>query len=60
MFAIALSLVLLISAAILLYQFWAGSLLGDDAGEQGRMHTMADEPRPAPEAPTTFRANTAA
>ncbi len=29
-FAIAMSLVMLISTALLLYQFWMGSLLGDD------------------------------
>ena len=29
-FAIVMSLVLLISTALLLYQFWAGSLLGDE------------------------------
>ena len=29
-FAIAMSLVLLISTGLLLYQFWTGSLLGDD------------------------------
>ena len=31
MFAVAITLVVLISAAVLLYQFWAGSLLLDDS-----------------------------
>lgn len=31
MFAVAITLVVLISAAVLLYQYWAGSLMADDA-----------------------------
>ena len=31
MLAVALTLVVLVSAALLLYQYWAGTLLGDDA-----------------------------
>ena len=32
MFAVALSLVLLISTAVLLYQFWTGALVEPEAG----------------------------
>lgn len=60
MFAIALSLVLLISTAILLYQFWAGTLLGDDAGEAATLDGIADDARATLAPPATFRADTAA
>jgi len=33
MLAVALTLVVLISAALLLYQYWAGSLLGDEGAD---------------------------
>jgi len=60
MFAIAMSLVLLISAALLLYQFWTGALLGDDAAaDDPPLRALPDEPaRPAPS--PGFRTDTAA
>lgn len=39
-FAIAMTLVILISTGVLLYQFWSGSLLSD------QVDAPADEPRP--------------
>lgn len=61
MFAIAMSLVLLISTGLLLYQFWTGALLGDDAtaGDPASLRALSDEPaRPAPS--PGFRTDTAA
>jgi hypothetical protein len=61
MFAIAMSLVLLTSTALLLYQFWTGALVGEDAaaGDVASPRPLPDEPaRPAPS--PGFRTDTAA
>jgi hypothetical protein len=49
MFAISLALVVLISSAILLYQFWSGTLAGRDAdGTLTELHPEARDERSAP------------
>ena len=42
MFVVALTLVVLISSAVLLYQYWAGSLLVDDGGAAPDMPAAVD------------------
>lgn len=61
MFAIAMSFVLLTSTALLLYQFWTGALLGDDAaaGDPASLRALPDEPAP-PVPSAGLRADTAA
>jgi hypothetical protein len=64
-FAIAISIVLLVSTAMLLHQFWTAAL---DAREDGESITEAFPARPKhparidarPPAPPTYRADTAA
>jgi hypothetical protein len=51
MFAVALTLVVLISAAVLLHQYWTGALLSDDGGTEA-----ASDPLP----PTTLHIDRAA
>jgi hypothetical protein len=47
MFAVALTLVILISTAVLLYQYWAGSLLVDDGDSTNDMPVRPDVIAPA-------------
>ena len=54
MFAISLALVVLISAAILLYQYWSGALAegepfaGREAGSVSDFHAPTRDERPTP------------
>ncbi|MEX2245418.1 MAG: hypothetical protein WEC75_01910 [Dehalococcoidia bacterium] len=57
MFAVALTIVVFISTAMLLYQFWTGSLAEDDATASATPGTL--DPAQAHPAPA-FRADTAA
>jgi hypothetical protein len=42
MFVVALTLVVLVSTSVLLYQYWAGSLLVDDAQAAPDMQVTPD------------------
>jgi hypothetical protein len=56
MFAISLVLVVLISAAVLLYQYWSGAL-GEGLAERERDGTLSDlHPPTRDERPTPARA----
>jgi len=49
MFAISLALVVLISAAILLYQYWSGALAeGAQEGTVSDLHPPSRDERPTP------------
>jgi hypothetical protein len=49
MFAISLALVVLISAAVLLYQYWSGALMErDQDGAMSELHPPARDERPTP------------
>ena len=49
MFAISLVLVVLISSAVLLYQYWSGALAGRDAdGALTELHPEVRDDRSAP------------
>ena len=64
-FAIAISIVLLVSTAMLLHQFWTATLDAREGGEPAQDAFPARPKRPAridarPPAPPTYRADTAA
>jgi hypothetical protein len=60
MFAAVMTLVILVSAGVLLYQYWSGSLLIDDAQASGGDAAGDAGATPEAMAPTTVRIDHAA
>jgi hypothetical protein len=59
MFALAMTLVVLISSVVLLYQYWSGSLAGERDGTVTPLD-IADDARDGRETRPVFRADNAA